>query len=161
MYSPPSFTSFFQPCKPAPSLNLPAGQIFHAWSSLSAEAKRGNGSSHNLLIFIYLHCGSINMSKYMKFDFRAIRKYAQELRNNMTEYEKLLWNELRGKKLSGFKYLRQHFNKYTNNQTYTQSNSPLFASAERGAGGVSTCDQKKAERACTERSEVGAGGRAP
>jgi leucyl-tRNA synthetase len=48
------------------------------------------------------------MSKFQKFDFRGIKKQAQELRNNMTESEKLLWREIRGKKLSGFRFLRQH-----------------------------------------------------
>jgi very-short-patch-repair endonuclease len=43
-----------------------------------------------------------------KFDFKEIKKHAQELRNNMTESEKLLWRELKGRKLSGFKFLRQH-----------------------------------------------------
>ncbi|MCX6300559.1 MAG: DUF559 domain-containing protein, partial [Bacteroidia bacterium] len=50
----------------------------------------------------------IKMSKFQKFDFRGIKKQAQELRNNMTESEKLLWREIRGKKLSGFRFLRQH-----------------------------------------------------
>ena len=48
------------------------------------------------------------MSQENKFDFNIIKKHAQELRNNMTESEKLLWKELRGRKLSGYKFLRQH-----------------------------------------------------
>jgi very-short-patch-repair endonuclease len=48
------------------------------------------------------------MSGYKKFDFRKIRKHAQELRSNMTESEIVLWNELKGRKLSGYKFLRQH-----------------------------------------------------
>ena len=43
-----------------------------------------------------------------RFDFRKIRKHAQDLRLNMTDSEKLLWKELRGRKLSGYKFLRQH-----------------------------------------------------
>jgi very-short-patch-repair endonuclease len=48
------------------------------------------------------------MSHYKKFDFKKIKKHAQDLRNNMTESEKLLWKELRGRKLSKYKFLRQH-----------------------------------------------------
>ena len=48
------------------------------------------------------------MSDYRKFDFRKIKRHAQELRNNMTESEKLLWKELKGRKLSDYKFLRQH-----------------------------------------------------
>jgi len=48
------------------------------------------------------------MSDYRKFDFGKIKRHAQELRNNMTESEKLLWEELKGRKLSDYKFLRQH-----------------------------------------------------
>ena len=48
------------------------------------------------------------MSDYRKFDFRKIKRHAQELRNNATESEKLLWYELKGRKLSGYKFIRQH-----------------------------------------------------
>ena len=48
------------------------------------------------------------MSKYKKFDFTGIKKNSRELRNNMTEAEKLLWQELKGKKLGGYRFLRQH-----------------------------------------------------
>ena len=48
------------------------------------------------------------MSEYRKFDFGTIKRHAQELRNNMTESEKLLWKELKGRKLSDYKFLRQH-----------------------------------------------------
>ena len=48
------------------------------------------------------------MSDYRKFDFGKIKRHAQELRNNMTESEKLLWKELKGRKLSDYKFLRQH-----------------------------------------------------
>jgi len=33
---------------------------------------------------------------------------ARELRKNMTVPEKILWNELRNRKLEGYKFLRQH-----------------------------------------------------
>ena len=55
------------------------------------------------------------MSKYRKFDFTEIKKHARELRNNMTAPEKILWDELRGRKLSGFKFLRQHLILYKGN----------------------------------------------
>ena len=48
------------------------------------------------------------MADFKKFDFKKIKKHAQELRANQTDSEKLLWKELRGRKLSGYKFLRQH-----------------------------------------------------
>jgi len=48
------------------------------------------------------------MPRAKKFDFSKINQRTKELRGNMTESEKLLWEELRGRKLSGFKFLRQH-----------------------------------------------------
>jgi very-short-patch-repair endonuclease len=57
------------------------------------------------------------MSKYKKFDFAKIRKQARDLRNSMTESEKLLWKELKGKKLSGYRFLRQHPILYKGNLT--------------------------------------------
>ena len=45
-------------------------------------------------------------SKYL--DFKVIRKHANELRNNMTDSEKLLWKQLKNRQLSGYKFLRQH-----------------------------------------------------
>lgn len=48
------------------------------------------------------------MSKSKKFDFKRITKNARELRKNITEPERLLWQELRGRKLAGYKFLRQH-----------------------------------------------------
>jgi very-short-patch-repair endonuclease len=58
--------------------------------------------------FINLYCGIIKMSEKKKFDFKKIKKHAQDLRKNMTSSEKLLWKELRGRRLSGYKFLRQH-----------------------------------------------------
>lgn len=46
------------------------------------------------------------MSKYL--GYKVIRKNARELRRNLMESEKLLWEEFRNRKLSGFKFLRQH-----------------------------------------------------
>jgi len=48
------------------------------------------------------------VADFKKFDFKKIKKHAQELRANQTDSEKLLWKELRGRKLSGYKFLRQH-----------------------------------------------------
>ena len=50
-----------------------------------------------------------------KFDFKNISKHAKDLRHNMTESEKLLWKELRGRKLYGYKFLRQHPILYSGN----------------------------------------------
>jgi len=41
-------------------------------------------------------------------DFKVIRKHVRELRKASTDSEKLLWDQLRNRKLSGFKFLRQH-----------------------------------------------------
>ena len=48
------------------------------------------------------------MEEFNKFDFKKIKKHAQEQRAKQTDSEKLLWEELRGIKLSGYKFLRQH-----------------------------------------------------
>src|SRR5258706_11729199 len=37
-----------------------------------------------------------------------IFRRAEELRNRMTPAEQMLWDELKGKKLNGLKFLRQH-----------------------------------------------------
>jgi leucyl-tRNA synthetase len=55
------------------------------------------------------------MSYRKKFDFKKIKKHAQDLRFNMTDSEKLLWKELRGRRLSGYKFLRQHPILYSGN----------------------------------------------
>lgn len=36
------------------------------------------------------------------------KKYRQYLRNNMTKWEVILWNDLKGKKMFGFKVRRQY-----------------------------------------------------
>ena len=48
------------------------------------------------------------MAMSKNFDFSAIKKHARELRNNLTESEILLWDELKNRKLAGYKFLRQH-----------------------------------------------------
>jgi very-short-patch-repair endonuclease len=48
------------------------------------------------------------MSRAKKFDFNQIKNHVREFRNNLTDSEKLLWKELKGRKLSGYKFLRQH-----------------------------------------------------
>jgi very-short-patch-repair endonuclease len=48
------------------------------------------------------------MVKSRNLDFQEIKKHSRELRQNMTMSEKLLWKELKNRKLSGFKFLRQH-----------------------------------------------------
>ncbi|HNR42682.1 MAG TPA: endonuclease domain-containing protein [Bacteroidales bacterium] len=42
------------------------------------------------------------------FTVKQITDHARELRANMTESESIIWNELRGRKLNGYKFLRQH-----------------------------------------------------
>ncbi len=48
------------------------------------------------------------MSRLKNFNFKIIKERAQGLRNNMTESERLLWKELRGRKVLGLRFLRQH-----------------------------------------------------
>lgn len=45
-------------------------------------------------------------SKYL--GFKVIKKYVRELRKEMTDSEKILWNQLRNRKLANYKFLRQH-----------------------------------------------------
>ena len=45
-------------------------------------------------------------SKYLHFEI--VKKRARELRSNATPSETLLWNELRNRKLCGYKFLHQH-----------------------------------------------------
>jgi len=48
------------------------------------------------------------MIKSKNLDFRIVKKRARELRKNLTPSETILWEELRNRKLSGYKFLRQH-----------------------------------------------------
>lgn len=48
------------------------------------------------------------MVKEKYIDFKVIRKHARELRKSATDSEKQLWAQLRNRKLSGYKFLRQH-----------------------------------------------------
>jgi len=48
------------------------------------------------------------MSKNNYLDIKTIKKHARELRRNLTDSEKILWEQLRNRKLSGYKFLRQH-----------------------------------------------------
>ena len=73
------------------------------------------------------------MNRVKRFDFNIIKKLAQELRKNGTDSERLLWKELRGRKLSGYKFLRQHPVLYKGNlKRYNYFIADFF------------CDEKKA-----------------
>ena len=48
------------------------------------------------------------MSKSNYLDIKTIKKHARELRRNLTDSEKVLWEQLRNRRLSGYKFLRQH-----------------------------------------------------
>jgi very-short-patch-repair endonuclease len=48
------------------------------------------------------------MSRNNYLDIRTIKKHARELRKNATGSEKQLWEQLRNRQLSGYKFLRQH-----------------------------------------------------
>jgi very-short-patch-repair endonuclease len=53
-------------------------------------------------------------------NIKSIIELARELRKNQTEAEKILWRQLRGRKLSGYKFLRQH------PIVYNSSNEKLY-----------------------------------
>ena len=48
------------------------------------------------------------MGKEKYLGIKTIKKHARELRRNLTESEKELWEQLRNRKLCGYKFLRQH-----------------------------------------------------
>jgi len=48
------------------------------------------------------------MSKSNYIDIKIIKKHAKELMGNLTDSEKELWEQLRNRRLSGYKFLRQH-----------------------------------------------------
>ena len=48
------------------------------------------------------------MSRAKKFDLTKITKHVREFRKNPTDSERLLWKELKGRRLNGYKFLRQH-----------------------------------------------------
>jgi len=48
------------------------------------------------------------MNKCNYLDIKTIKKHARELRRNLTDSEKELWEQLRNRRLSGYKFLRQH-----------------------------------------------------
>jgi leucyl-tRNA synthetase len=52
---------------------------------------------------------SKNINKNIRMsDYSTMVKRTRELRRNMTKAEKVLWEKLRNRKLSGLKFLRQH-----------------------------------------------------
>jgi len=48
------------------------------------------------------------MGKEKYLGIKTIKKHARELRRNLTESETLLWEQIRNRKLCGYKFLRQH-----------------------------------------------------
>jgi very-short-patch-repair endonuclease len=48
------------------------------------------------------------MRKSNYLDIKTIKKHARELRRDLTDSEIELWEQLRNRKLSGYKFLRQH-----------------------------------------------------
>jgi very-short-patch-repair endonuclease len=48
------------------------------------------------------------MLRSKHLDFKVVKKRARLLRKNMTPSETILWEELRNRRLGGFKFLRQH-----------------------------------------------------
>ena len=48
----------------------------------------------------------MNINNYI--NRKAIQKHARELRKKLTDSEIILWEHLRNRRLSGYKFLRQH-----------------------------------------------------
>ncbi len=48
------------------------------------------------------------MLRSKHLDFKVVKKRARLLRKNMTPSETVLWEELRNRRLEGYKFLRQH-----------------------------------------------------
>ncbi len=48
------------------------------------------------------------MSRSSYLNIKVIKKHARELRKELTGPEKQLWEHLKNRKLSGYKFLRQH-----------------------------------------------------
>jgi very-short-patch-repair endonuclease len=48
------------------------------------------------------------MLRSKNIDFKVVRKRARELRKKLTPSESVLWEELRNRRLAGYKFLRQH-----------------------------------------------------
>ncbi len=57
------------------------------------------------------------MSRFFRTNIKVIKKHARELRYGMTDSEIKLWNILKNRQLSGFKFLRQHPIIYKGNLT--------------------------------------------
>jgi very-short-patch-repair endonuclease len=73
---------------------------------LSARWRKEGRAYLKTFIYFYTKWSDMGKSKYL--DFKVIRKQVRELRNNSTDSEKLPWEQLRNRKLSGYKFLRQH-----------------------------------------------------
>jgi len=61
------------------------------------------------------------MDRPKNLDFKIVKMRARELRSKATPSEILLWKELRNRKLSGYKFLRQHpivYNPYCSGVKY-------------------------------------------
>ena len=61
------------------------------------------------------------MDRSKNLDFKIVKMRARELRSKATSSEILLWKELRNRKLSGYKFLRQHpivYNPYGSGAKY-------------------------------------------
>jgi len=48
------------------------------------------------------------MEEKFRFNIKSLKDRRRELRSNQTEFEKILWTSLRGRKLNGFKFHRQY-----------------------------------------------------
>lgn len=48
------------------------------------------------------------MEEKFRFNIKSLKDRRRELRSNQTEFEKILWNSIRGRKLNGFKFHRQY-----------------------------------------------------
>ena len=62
------------------------------------------GGARSVIVNLYTRC---YLAAMREAEWKS-RKYVRGLRNNLTEAEVKLWQELRGRRLQGYKFRRQH-----------------------------------------------------
>lgn len=72
------------------------------------------------------------MGKSKYIDYKIIKKHARKLRANSTDSEIKLWKEIRNRKLSGYKFLRQHPIVYkANNEGFNYFVADFYCDAKK------------------------------
>jgi leucyl-tRNA synthetase len=79
------------------NFDFPSHVLFYYSIFFRREIQKMDGQ---VKIFYIMRIDSDDLPKYISF--------ARELRKNQTEEEKVIWEQLRNRRLLGFKFLRQH-----------------------------------------------------